>query len=346
MKNTVSLALSAFALAALSSIAVADNHDAMDDPGATELDSAAMDVGGTGDDVGFQAFTPADHGQAASNQIGTIDLKFTPFYRYEDAGDLNRDQGDIETERYGANLRLNYHDENRNLWSFRYGYEFSDYDISGAPAGSVAEDALDDATVYSLTFSHMRTIQDRWSGFAGLGYQWGGTDGVSFSAGRNFMGAVGAIYQQTDDLTFGLGILVREDFDDDAEVLPIPIVTWIIDDKMEVRVRGTRADVSYEVEDDLTAHGILAWESRSYRLEDDVEGTEVEDGAVNDMHYVVGVGLDWQPRDYEWLTLTLETGVILGQKFEVENDDGHVEATVRQDDAVGFFVGFSATMAF
>jgi hypothetical protein len=353
MTKTASLALGALALTVMSGAAIAQDAGAQNmgnsvgmEDGGSDLQAAAKDVGSSGDDVGFQAFTPPRHKQGASDQIGTIDLKFTPFYRYENAGDLNHDQGEIETSRYGANLRLDYHDEDRNLWSFRYGYEYSDYDVSSAPSQSIAEDALDDATVYSLTFSHMRTIQDKWSAFGGVGYQWGGTDGVGFSSGRNFMGAVGAIHEIDQNLTYGLGLLVREDFDDDAVVLPLPILTWIIDGQSRLRVRGTRVDYEYDVEHDLTAHGIFAWEYRAYRLEDEVENTRAKDGAVNDMHYILGVGLDWKPEDLDWLTVSLETGAIFGQKFEVEDDDGHVFSTARQDDAVGFFIGLSALLSF
>ena len=347
MKKTMSLALGAFALVAMPMSAFADNHMEPDaTPAESDLESAAKTVSGQGEDLGYNAFTPAKHDAIASDQIGTIDLKISPFFRYEDPGDLDDDAGDVETTRIGAVVRLDYYDEDRNQWSFRYGLEASDYDVSSAPSGSIAEDALDDALIYSITFSHMRTVADQWSAFAGFGYQWAGTDGVSFSDGRNFRGGGGAIYQMDEDLTLGLGILISDDFDDDAFILPLPIVTWHIDDQMRLRVRGTRADLEYDLEHDLTAHAILAYEFRAYRLEDEVEGTDAEDGVVNDSHVLLGVGLDWTPRDADWLTLSGEVGAILGQKFEIEKKSGSTIETNRMDDSAGFFAGLALEMNF
>jgi hypothetical protein len=347
MKKSMSLALGAFALAAMPVAAFADNHmEADNTPAESDLESAAKTVGGQGEDLGYSAFSPKSHGDVGDDQIGTIDLKFPPFVRYEDAGDLKDDAGDVQTTRFGGALSLDYFDSDKNMWSFRYGYEYSDYDIGSTPVGSVAEDALDSATVYSLTFLHMRTIDEQWTAFGGFGYQWAGTDGVSFSDGRNFRGGGGALYQHDEDLTYGLGLVISDDFDDDAFIVPVPIVTWHIDENSRLRVRGTRADYEYDLEHDLTAHAILAYEFRAYRLEDEVEGTLAEDGVVNDTHVLLGVGLDWKPRDADWLTVSGEIGAILGQKFEIEKKSVSTLDTVRMDDSAGFFAGLSVEMNF
>ena len=352
MNKTASLALGAFAVAAMTGTALAQDAMAYDaaapahDGAKSDLSTTITDVSGSAEDVGFNAFAPVEHTGHGKDQIGTIDLTLSPTYRYEDAGDLNKDAGDISVDRWGNTLRMDYHAEDDALWSFRWGYERSSYDISGGPKASLADDALDNATVWSLTLAHMRPINEEWSGFAGLGLQFGGSDDVSFSDGRNFMGAIGAIRKHDESLSYGLGIMVREDFEDDAIILPLPIVTWQVDERSVLRMKGLKVDYAYEVEHDLTAHAFLDYELRSYRIDKDPKFGAASDGSVDDTHWLLGVGLDWKPRDIEWLTVSGEIGAILGQKFEVQDDDGSEVATNRMDDNVGFFVGLSATLSF
>ncbi len=352
MNKTASLALGAFAVAAISGAALAQDATAHEttapahDGAKSDLSTAITDVSGSAEDLGFNAFAPAEHTGHVKDQVGTIDLKYTPSYRYEEAGDLNKNGGDISVDRWGSALRMDYHAEDDALWTFRWGYERSNYDISGGRKASVADEALDNATVWSLTLAHLRPINEEWSAFAGFGLQFGGADDVSFSDGSNFMGAVGAIRKHDETLSYGLGILVREDFEDSAIVLPLPIVTWQIDERSALRVKGLKVDYSYDVEHDLTAHAFLDYELRSYRIDKDPKFGAASDGSVDDTHWLLGVGLDWKPRDVEWLTVSGEIGAILGQKFEVQDSDGSEVTTNRMDDNVGFFVGLSATLSF
>jgi hypothetical protein len=329
----------AFIGAGQTAFALDQHEEKMDDSSA--LESASHSLTGGSVDAGWDAVTPRDRGPRGAGEPNEIDLTFTPYFKHQDVGDLEDDAGDVEVDRVGMDLNLDYTDDTGQLWTFRWGWEESDYDIDDAPGGSAAEDALDDATVWSLSLVHRRRIDDQWEAWGGVGMQYGGADGVSFSDGRNFMGAVGGNYQVNEDLNVGLGILVKEDFDDSAEVLPIPMLTYRIDERNMVRWRGPRASFDHKVDDRITLRALLEYEMRQYRLDDDVAGAP--DGAVNDSHLLLGGGVDYQVN--EWFSVSGEIGVILAQEFEIEDDRGSEIDTVDGDDT-GFFVGLSATFAF
>lgn len=349
-KNSIR-ALGALVLCGLPAAALAQDFARPQDAAASEtpaapattsdLEAATPGLTGSSNDVGWDAMTPQETAVRKGAEPDTMKMKLTPFYSYEDVGDLEDDAGNVEVSRWGADLRMDYIDQGGHMWAFRFGWEESDYDISDTPAAGAAEDALDNATVWSLSLVHQRRIDERWSAFGGVGMQYGGADGVSFSDGRNFMGGLGGIYDVNEDLTVGLGILVKEDFDDSAEVLPIPMLTYRIDEKTFVRLRGARADISHKVDDRITLRGLLELENRSYRLDDDVAGAP--DGAVNDSHVLLGFGLDFAAT--ETVTLRGKVGVILGQEYEIEDDRGSEIDTIDGDDT-GFFVGLEAIVAF
>ncbi len=340
MQKFVIGALGALVLVGSSAAAVAGDSMAADDSSA--LSSATRALTGNSVDSGWDALTPQETATAVAKEDkrNTIDLKFTPFVRYEDVGDLEDDLGNVEVDRYGMALRMDLIDEAGNLWAFRFGWEESDYDVSDSPT-TAAEDALDDATVWSLSLVHQRRIDEKWSAFGGFGMQFGGASGVAFSDGRNFMGAVGGIYDVDEKLSVGLGIIVKEDFDDSTEFLPLPMLTYKVDDRTLIRWRGPRADVVRRIDERFSLRGFIAYERRQYRLDDDVPGAP--DGSVDDTHVLVGIGMDFSAN--EWLLFSGEIGLITAQEYEIQNSRGSEIDTIDGDDT-GLFLGLSATLLF
>ena len=345
MQKLVIRALGALALVAVPTLAIAADEYAADvDATATdttELGAASHALTGSGNDSGWDALTPQHLAEAKAGKANTIDLKFTPFARHEDIGDLKHDDGNVEVDRYGADLRLDYTDDYGHTWNFRYGYEYSDYDVSDTPT-SAAEDALDNATVWSLSLVHVRKIDERWTGFAAVGMQYGGTDGVSFGDGSNAMAGVGGIYAFDEKLQAGLGIMGKQHFEDGWDVLPIPVLNYKIDDKNSVRVRGPRADFLHRLDDRITLRALLALESRAYRLDDDL-ASAASDGVVIDSHVALGGGADFVVN--EWFTLRGEVGVLLAQKYRIEDKNGN-RVEKYEGDGTGFFLGLQAIVAF
>lgn len=332
--KTLALVVAGLALAAVMPASAAETESDLQDA----VDATAT----TGGDYGFTALAPARWPTpGAAAEFDTLEMRVGARARHEDPGDLDDDLGDVEVDRYGGYAAARYTDDCGFLWVLRFDYEYSDYDVDTAFVRALGDELLDTARMWNLTFSHVRRVDEEWSAFGGVGLNVAYADGAEFSDSANFMGAAGAMYHYREDLEFGLGVFVKDDFEDSPNVMPMPVVNWNIDDLTRLTVRGPRLRVTRAIDKKLSVSAFVESEVREYRLDDD---HVLSEGSVEDSHVTLGVGGAYRFTD--WFRVGVDVGLLLKQEYEWQDDDGDRVEKFDMDDSSGFFVGIEATLDF
>lgn len=258
---------------------------------------------------------------------------------YSDRTDMDDGPGDFSVARIRALLEVGFDlGERRNL-SFGVGSERSWYDFKNAtdlvpggdPFGRVSDTEL--FVRYNAPFNDTTS----WFGLAAIGVA--AEDGADISDSFVYSGSLGFITKASDNFSWGLGVLVRSQLEDDVLVIPIPQIRWAINDRwtLESQRAGLRLDYAHS---DKLSFGLQGeYNSRSYRLRDD---GPLPDGMATDRRVPVSFYANY--RATESITIGASVGASLLGEIELLDDDGNT--TAKDDFDTAPFFGLTARIVF
>ncbi|MCK6446007.1 MAG: DUF6268 family outer membrane beta-barrel protein [Planctomycetes bacterium] len=150
------------------------------------------------------------------------------------------------------------------VWSLRIGGEQSKYETSNA--------VFDDADEFGFGATYFRPGSS-WSWFATLNANSGTSEGADFGESFYFEGGAGFVYAFSKDLQLGLGIVGRNELEDDVSFSPIPMIEWAITEHGHigtVRSSDPSLGFTYNFTDHCDGYIQLQMQQRQYRVDDDV----------------------------------------------------------------------------
>lgn len=204
-------------------------------------------------------------------------------------------------------------------------YDFAHYDFDDDTAFGGGEPWGDIHTARFMATGRY-AVNERWWVFAGgVGAvaQEGGADTSSSWAGGGF---IGGGYRASDSLTIQLGVSVTSRLEDDADVLPMFVLNWQIDERVKLNAGAIEfgvADavgvgVTYRIDDHWSIGARVGYVRQQFRL----DGSGVApDGVGQDERGKAALVLEWRPTPE--LQVSLLGGVAFGGELELKDESGH-----------------------
>lgn len=217
---------------------------------------------------------------------------FTATGSLTDRADLDDGPGDLRVSRARLGVQAGFDLGERRSLALGIGVERSWYDFNDATDLDPSGDPFGDVTDSELFLRYSAPFNDStsWFGLAAIGIA--AEDGADISDSFVYTGSLGFITRASESFSWGLGILVRTQLEDDALVIPIPQIRWSIDDKwtLESQRAGLRLDYAYS--ESLSAGLQAEYVSRSYRLDDN---GPIPDGMATDRRVPLSFYADYEP---------------------------------------------------
>lgn len=208
-------------------------------------------------------------------------------------------------------------------------FDFDDADVLDPVDGDPFDTLLSTRASVGLTWQ----ISRNWSAFGTVTVSTGVEEGVALEDGVVFGGFVGVSYAFTRNFSLGLGLSVNTQLEDDARIIPLPIVRLRVDLTETLRFTlgvpdGLRLTYAPFPELEVSITGGLgnALGTQDARLDD--EGF-APNGVFRQSAYPVGVVLDWRP--VELLRVSVEAGALVYRKLELDDERGRSLTDVRTD---------------
>ena len=198
-------------------------------------------------------------------------------------------------------------------------YRFSHYDWSSG-------DPWEDIHTLRTTPLMQYALDDHWTIFGGPSLGFSAESGADIGDAFTFGGFAGVRYKVNPNLTVGGALGVFSQIEDDAVVLPLPIVQWQINDQWSLNAGftevaaagGIGAEISYKINDKWAAGAGVQFQKKRFRLSDD---GPVPDGVGEDRNVPIYAKIAWQACPHG--TLELIGGVAVGGNVRIEDEDGH-----------------------
>jgi hypothetical protein len=268
----------------------------------------------------------------------SITLGASASYRFE--SDFDSGSSDVSIARVGADAEAGFLVGDRSRLALSFGTEHSFYDFS--PMGVLVPGGVDPFdTIHDYTMGARFTtrINDSWSALLGAGVQSSGESSADFDDTLTYNGLVGASYQVNEKLSIGAAIVISSRLEDDVVVIPVPTITWNIDDRWRLESKGAGLLLSYKASDDLRVGLQGAFERREFRLDD---MGPLPSGVIRERRVPVGLWTRWTPAPNISIEGTLGADVYV--EFESLNSSGVKFAEDETDPAV--YAGLALSIRF
>jgi hypothetical protein len=204
----------------------------------------------------------------------------------------------------------------------RFQYSLDAYDISDSAL------PLDWETIHQYTLVGLVDweLDEKWSVLGGPILRLAGEGSAAFDDGFTGGALVGFNYRPNSDLSVGLALGVVSQIEDDAGVVPIPMLRWHFAEPFTVSVGvsplggrlGVGPELTWHVAEELDLGFGAQYQRRRFRLDD--HGFNQE-GVGEDTSLPVYVRMTLQP--VEAAALELFAGVVAGGELRVEDRGGH-----------------------
>ncbi|MHA7814072.1 MAG: DUF6268 family outer membrane beta-barrel protein [Phycisphaerales bacterium] len=238
--------------------------------------------------------------------------------------DFDSDIGEFGFSEYRAGLRISNRVGDRGVLSANIGFGLLDYDITPSGA-SVANDAadigagLDDVYEGEIFLSYAHRGEGKLSYLLGAGVISAGEDGADFGDTLDFLGTAGFQYQYNEQLSLGLGVLIKTRQEDDVLVIPAPQIRYQINERWTLASERAGLALSYKASDQLT-YGIAGeYVSTNFRL-NDTHAAIVSEGVANHRRVPVSIFADYTPN--EQIEINARIGASLAGNIEFLNSSG------------------------
>ena len=228
-------------------------------------------------------------------------------------------ESSLTSARFAGALAMNVNE--KISFSFLGSYTFNHYDWK-----EVATDPWEDIHTVRLTALMHYNLNERWSVFFGPAAGFSAEDGAEISTSDSAGGIAGFGYRPNDRLSLGLAVGVFSRIEDDAAILPVPIVDWRFADDWALHIGfkevaangGVGADISYRLNERWELSGGVQFQQRRFRLSDN---GSIPDGIGRDRSASVFFEARWEPSS----NFALEglIGVAAGGEYRIEDENGH-----------------------
>ncbi len=211
---------------------------------------------------------------------------------FTDRADLDDGPGDLRVSRARLGVQAGIDLGERRSLAVGLGAERSWYDFSDATDLDPSGDPFGDVTDAELFLRYSAPFNDTtsWFGLASIGIA--AEDGADISDSFLYTGSLGFITRASDSFSWGLGVLVRTQLEDDVLVIPIPQIRWAIDEKWTLESQRAGLRLGYAHSDALS-YGVQAeYVSRSYRLDDN---GPIPDGMATDRRVPASFYVEYEP---------------------------------------------------
>ena len=288
------------------------------------------------------ALTPEEQAIAAAGPKTRISLSMGAEYT---AGSFSDISGDLDVLRLSTDLTITHRLGLRRQLSVSVSQERSQYDFDDAtgivPADPADRDPLSDAQSLSITPTLGGREADGFSWFVLGSVEWAGEPGAVFDDSVTFALGGGASWQINDELRLGVGVIGATRIEDNAIVIPFPIVEWAFaeDWTLSVGAQGAGGALTYRAREDLTLALEVGFENRNYRLDDD---NAFSNGVFQDRTLPIALAASWSPS--EQITLTGRVGALAWGEAEFLDSGGN--RVNREDRDAAFLIGLDLRFAF
>ena len=264
---------------------------------------------------------------------------------YQADADFDNDIGELSLSEYEAGLTAIWNIEDAGRLTVDLSAALLDYDVTPS-ATAVAGDAasigaeLDDIHQFGLTAIYADRASDTTSWFVGGGIGFSGEDDADFGDSFDWLATAGFEYKQSENLSLGLGVLVKSQLEDDVLVVPVPQINWTIDERWSLRTERAGLQLRYKHSDQFTYGVFGEYRSDSFRL-DDTHAAAVE-GMGTHRRIPVGLFANYTPNDR--VTIEGAVGAALGGELEFLDTNGNDVS--KQDLDPGVFGALTVSFRF
>jgi hypothetical protein len=243
------------------------------------------------------------------------------------------DEGDVQRQAFIGRLghRFDMSDDWKLFTQFTYQGNYYDIDDSG-PAIDW-EDIHQSNLVALLAWK----VADHWQLLGGGLVRSSGEGGADFGDTVTAGGALGFLYSSDPKLRVGVLIGVVSSIEDDASVLPLPLLDWKFAEDWLLHLGvvtldavGYGAELSWSVSESWELGAGASFERRRFRLDDNGAN---RDGVAEDTSVPVFARIGFNPNPN--IDIDLVGTVSLGGELRVESSSGHQITDRDYDPAAG-----------
>lgn len=257
---------------------------------------------------------------------------------FTDSADLDT-AGELQISRVRAAIEVALDlGDNRSL-TIGVGSERSWYDFENATTLDASGDPFGDVTDSEFFLRYAAPINARTSWFALGAVGLAAEDDADLSESLIYSGALGFRTARSDTFSWGLGVLVRSQLDDDPLVVPLPQIRWAISDRWTLESQRAGLRLGYAHSEDLS-YGLQAeYISRTFRLDED---GPIPDGIATDRRVPVSFFAAYRPTPA--VSLVANIGASVYSNIELLDRNGD---DLTDDDAdAALYFSLSARISF
>lgn len=255
--------------------------------------------------------------------------------------------GTIESTTFGGAFGLLIPIDDRARLKLGFGAQITEYDITppvgavGTTAGTVGTQ-FDTVTEYGFDALYSRAIDGEKSFFIGGGIGVAAEGGASDALVWNAIG--GMSFKVNDRLRLGMGIGVFSQIEDDVRIVPLPQISYTIDEYWSIGTTGPGARLNYAWNPELSMGIEARFDGSSFRIDGD--NTLVPDGAVTMTGFPVSYYLDYSGGEFGGSRVSIfgQVGVVLAGSMEILNSSG--VTVVDEDIDPGVFASVGVRIEF
>lgn len=258
---------------------------------------------------------------------------------YGGNADLDSGDGEVQVARLRAGFDVTLDLGEKRALTLGAGAERSWYDFENATALDPSGEPFTDITDTEVFARFAAPLNDTTNWFALAAVGLAAEDGADLSEAIVYTGAAGFVTKASDTFSWGLGILVRSQLEDDVLVIPLPQIRWAISDKWTLESQRAGLRLGYAHSETLT-YGLQGeYMSRSFRLDED---GPIPDGMGTDRRVPIAFFADYKPAPN--VTLSGQIGAAVLGNIELLDEAGN--DLTDEDVDPSLFLGLGAKITF
>jgi hypothetical protein len=226
----------------------------------------------------------------------------------------------INRFRTGVGLPIKINDQYAVVTKFNY--QLDSYNFGGLPAGQPGWHNINTLTGVGLL---QYKYDQQWTFFGGPVLRMA-AEGSDFNQATKLGGAAGVNYIMNDKLSFGGGIVVIGQIEENALVAPIITVNWKFADQWALKLGMTdlaTAGYGLTVSYDLNPEWQFSAGAQMHKSRFRIEGAgPTVNGIGQESSTTLTLAATWKPEKVKAFSATAFAGVAAGGKVEAETSNG------------------------